>query len=164
MTDDEIHNICNKYNIKNYTVNSDGSIDVDGYVGLCDKGLKKLPLKFNYVSDYFDCGFNKLTSLEGSPKEVGGNFYCNNNKLTTLKSGPLKVGEGFHCSHNKLTTLVGSPREVGGDFNCSNNKLTSLEYAPLKVGNGFYCTNNIVNLNYNNYLKGVKRMNKLKEL
>lgn len=39
MTEQEIHNICKKLKIKNYTINSDGSIDVDGDVIL--SGLVK---------------------------------------------------------------------------------------------------------------------------
>jgi hypothetical protein len=27
----------------------------------------------------FNVGYNKLTSLEGAPKEVGGDFYCEGN-------------------------------------------------------------------------------------
>ena len=32
-----IEEICEKYNIRNYTINEDGSIDVDGYVNLSDR-------------------------------------------------------------------------------------------------------------------------------
>ena len=42
--------ICKRYRIKNYTVNSDGSIDVDGNVYLDNRKLTKLPLKFNKVN------------------------------------------------------------------------------------------------------------------
>ena len=34
-----IEEICKKYRIKNYTINDDGSIDVDGYVYLHGYGL-----------------------------------------------------------------------------------------------------------------------------
>ena len=44
-----IEEICKKYNIKNYTINPDGSIDVDGYVILSSKGIDKLPLNFKYI-------------------------------------------------------------------------------------------------------------------
>jgi hypothetical protein len=37
MTKKEIHNICKKYNIKNYSFNEDLSIDVDGNVNLYKK-------------------------------------------------------------------------------------------------------------------------------
>ncbi len=57
-----------KYNIKNYTINSDEYIDVDGNVDLRCKELEnKLPLKFNKVNSHFSCSCNKLTTLEGSP-------------------------------------------------------------------------------------------------
>ena len=34
---EDIDEICRKYNIINYTINSDGTIDVDGNVDLSDK-------------------------------------------------------------------------------------------------------------------------------
>ena len=103
---EDIESICKKYNITNYTINSDGSIDVDGNVNLSRKGLTKLPLKFGNVTGYFYCSDNQLTTLEGSPKEVGGGFYCNNNKLTSLKGGPAKLGGEFNCQLNQLPKLI----------------------------------------------------------
>jgi hypothetical protein len=138
----EIDDICEKYGIENYTINPDGTVDVDGDVYLYGKKLKKLPIKFGKVSGWFDCSYNKLATLEGAPKVVGGNFYCNRNQLTTLEGSPKEVGGGFDCSNNKLTSLDGSPKEVGGGFYCSLNQLTSLKGAPTEVGRDFYCTNN----------------------
>ncbi len=85
---EDIDEICRKYNIENYTINPDGSIDVNEDVDLYNKGLTKLPLKFNKVNGDFNCSYNKLTSLEGSPIEVNGSFYCNNNKLTSFEFSP----------------------------------------------------------------------------
>ncbi len=34
-------------------------------LNLYNKGLKKLPLKFNKINGDFDCDDNKLTSFEG---------------------------------------------------------------------------------------------------
>ena len=76
MTEKEIHDICKKYYIRNYKINPDGSIDVNGNVDLSYMGLTKIPLKFNKVNGWFDCSYNKLTSLEGCPKEVEWSFYC----------------------------------------------------------------------------------------
>ena len=45
-----------------YTINSDGSYDVIGNVYLHNKGLTKIPVKFNMVTGYFDCTYNNLTS------------------------------------------------------------------------------------------------------
>jgi len=139
---ESIEDICREYNIENYTINQDGSIDVDGDVNLSYKELTKLPLRFGKVGGGFNCSHNKLTSLEGSPKEVGGYFYCEYNQLTSLEGSPNKVGGDFSCHYNKLTNLEGSPNRVGGDFNCSNNQLTNLEGSPDVVGGDFYCSRN----------------------
>jgi hypothetical protein len=124
------------------THNPDGSIDYDGDVDLSDKDLEKLPFNFRKVTRHFNCSDNKLTSLEGAPKEVGGGFYCSINRLTSLNGAPKEVGMDFDCSFNKLTSLKGAPKEVGGYFNCSHNNLTSLEGSPEKVGGYFVCFNN----------------------
>ena len=108
-----INSICSEYDIKNYTINSDGTVDVDGGVNLRHKGLSKLPLKFGIVNGYFDCSYNQLTSLEGSPKEVHYNFFCVGNQLTTLEGGPSYVGRNFDCTGNLLTTLKGYLLKTG---------------------------------------------------
>ncbi len=58
VDEDEIHSLCKKYSIKNYTINGDGTIDVD----LDGKSLTKIPLNFNKVSGDFYCSINNLTS------------------------------------------------------------------------------------------------------
>jgi len=138
----EIDDICKKYGIRNYIINPDGSIDVDGDINLVNINLIKLPLKFNIVSGEFDCRGNKLTSLEGCPKEVGGDFSCYANQLTSLEGCPKEVGGYFDCANNQLTSLIGCPKEVGGYFSCTTNQLTSLEGGPSKVGGSFYCQRN----------------------
>ena len=107
--------ICKKYGINNYTINPDGSIDVNGDVDLSHKGLTELPLRFNRVSGYFDCGDNKLTTLKGSPKWVGRGFYCNRNQLTSLEFSPYYVGGYFSCSSNQLTNNL-CDTEIGTYF------------------------------------------------
>ena len=85
-----IREICKKYGIKNYTINDDMSIDVNGNVYIDCKELTSMPLRFNKVSGWFDCSSNNLTSLEGSPKEIHGeHFSCNHNKLTNLNHLPF---------------------------------------------------------------------------
>ena len=81
---EDIDAICKKYGITNYTISSDGSIDVDGDVNLIDINLDKLPLRFNRIGGNFYCNNNQLTSLEGAPKEVGGFFDCDKNPLPQL--------------------------------------------------------------------------------
>jgi hypothetical protein len=103
----EIHSLCEEYDIENYTINSDGTIDVDGGVDLGHKGLTKLPLKFNKVSGHFFCDDNQLTNLKGAPSSVGGIFDCSDNQLTTLKDAPKSVVAEFYCYNNKLISLKG---------------------------------------------------------
>ena len=132
----EIDKICRQYKIENYTINPDGSIDVDGDVTLNWKSLTKLPLKFNKVSGYFLCTYNKLTSLDGCPNYVGKSFFCQNNELTNLIGAPIKVGNTFNCSYNELTSLDGYPKEVGYIFNYSGNPIKpiiDLFYCNVKI-------------------------------
>jgi hypothetical protein len=140
VNEEEIHSICKEYDIKNYNINGDGTIDVGGDVDLDNKNLTKLPIRFNHVSGDFNCGHNQLTSLEGAPESVG-NFYCHNNKLTSLGGAPRIVNGNFSCSGNKITSLEGAPESVG-NFYCHNNKLTSLEGAPKSVSGNFWCDHN----------------------
>ena len=107
--------ICKKYKITNYTINSDGSIDVNGDVDLSEKGLTELPLVFNRVNGYFNCSYNKLTTLEGCPKWIGGWFSCHDNQLTSLEFSPDYVGGYFSCIWNKLTDNY-CESEIGGYF------------------------------------------------
>ena len=97
MTEQEILNICKEYNITNYSINPDGSIDVNGNVDLSYMELTEIPLKFNRVSGSFYCHNNKLTSLVSGPKEVGGSFHCESNKLTSLERSPIELGGSFYC-------------------------------------------------------------------
>ena len=71
---------------------------------LSDYGLTKLPeiLKNVDVERYFICSVNKLTTLENSPKTVGGSFYCGNNQLISLKGAPKTVGDNFFCGLNPV--------------------------------------------------------------
>ncbi len=78
---------------KNYTINPDHSIDVDGDVDISNKGLTKLPLKFGKVSGYFNCTNNKLTNLKGM-SSVGGNFDFSGNNITSLE-GMSSIGGWF---------------------------------------------------------------------
>ena len=115
--------ICRKYWIENYTINTDGSIDVNDYVDLENKKLTKLPLKFNKINGYFYCYYNKLTSLEGSPIEINGGFDCSNNKLTSFEFSPKIIRRDFYCDNNNIKSFEYFPRFVKGDFYCIFNPI-----------------------------------------
>ncbi len=105
MTEKEIHDICKIHNITNYTINPDGSIDVDGGVYLDRRNLDRIPIKFNKVSGSFDCSNNNITSLENAPNECF-RIFCNGNKLTSLEGCP-KVSSFISVHYNPLETLEG---------------------------------------------------------
>jgi hypothetical protein len=134
---EDIDSICKKYNIQNYVVNDDGTIDVDGSVNLSYSELTEIPLKFRKVSGYFSCRNNKLTSLSGAPREVGEYFNCHNNQLKSLVGSPREVGGYFNCSNNQLTSLERSPIRIGRGFDCQDNQLTSLEGIPQQFRGGY---------------------------
>lgn len=121
--DDYIKETCKKYNIINYIINDDKTIDVNGAVVLSGKNLYKIPLKFNRVNS----------------------FYCDNNNLTSLENSPIYV-MSFDCSHNNLSDLDGGPLS-SKTYVCSYNKITTLKYGPLEV-ESFYCDNNNIS-NFN---------------
>ncbi len=125
MEVNEIHDICKKYGIKYYTINLDGSIDVDRSVSLNNIGLVDIPLKFNNVLGFFDCSENNLTSLKGCPKYVGNWFDCSYNNLTSLVGGPNKVNKFYDCDQNNITSLEGCPSIVE-ILNITNNNLKTL--------------------------------------
>ena len=136
--------ICEKYNITNYTINPDGSIDVNGNVDLSFEKLTELPLTFNKVTGSFNCSGNKLTSLKGGPKWVGYYFSCYNNDLTSLEFSPDYVGDYFTCEYNDLTDNY-CESEIGGSF-----------YTTLKQDGMILTESNRVT-NYNEWRKLYKR-------
>ena len=122
----DIKKLCYKYNIENYTINQDGSIDVDSSVDLGDYKLLELPLKFGKVLGYFDCVMNQLTSLKNSPKHVVNSFYCSHNLLTTLKEGPGIVSGDYHCDNNLLKDVYGFPKYFNNDIIIYDNTVVEI--------------------------------------
>ena len=136
---ENIDEICKKYRIENYTINQDGSIDVDEDVNLHNLGLEKLPCKFNKVNGHFNCNFNNLKSFEGSPVEVNGNFSCHNNNLTSFEYAPRIIRGDFICTDNNIKTFEYFPSFVKY-LNCIGNPI-------WKIWNLFKDTSKIELLN-----------------
>jgi hypothetical protein len=142
--------ICKKYKITNYTINPDGSIDVDGNVDLSFKDLTELPLTFNRITGNFSCSCNNLTSLKGSPRWIGCHFTCSNNPLTSLEFSPDYVGGYFNCEYNNLTHNY-CDTEIGGRF-----------YTSLEQDGMIFDYNKVTN--YNEWRKLYKRKQILNDI
>ena len=63
----------------------------DEWIALREQG-------YTDVDGNFDCSRNKLTSLEGAPETVGGQFYCHDN--------PLEDDEIMTFYHLKYTIIA----------------------------------------------------------
>lgn len=131
--------ICKKYNIRNYIINKNNTIDVNGDVSLIGFRLSKLPLKFNNIYGSFDCSYNYLTSLKGCPKYVKGSFYCHNNYIYTLHYIPEKIDGDLSCTNNRLTKIEYSSN-INGNIYAYNNKLESIENYK-NIIEKIHCTN-----------------------
>ena len=90
---------CEEMGIENYTINSQGEIDVDMRVNLRNKNFEELPYKFGEINGYFDIGNNpNLTSLKNCPDFVKGSFSCSLCKcIKSLEGCPKRVGGDFYC-------------------------------------------------------------------
>jgi hypothetical protein len=134
----EIENICRQYRIREYTINDDGSIDVNGSVSLTNWRMDEFPLTFNKVTGSFRASNIGLKTLKGGPKWVGGSFDCGENQLTSLKGSPEFVGKNFNCDSNGiggLTSLEFGPTEVGGNYNFDGNDIYNFDFLEnVKVG------------------------------
>jgi len=138
----KIHSMCKKYNIFNYTINDDFSINVDGNVDLSNRGLTKIPLKFNHIDGCFYFTGNKSKSLKFVPKYVSGDFGYSYNYLTELEFCPEYVGGDFYCRSNNLTSLEGLPKSIYGDIICEYNKIWSFRGIPDNFRGYLYCSGN----------------------
>ena len=156
---DEVENNCLFYDIQNYSINDDLTIDVHAGVDLSGQNIVDVIfVKFNKVEGEFDVSGNYIKTLEGwFPKEVDEFIEVSNNNLTSLKGIPKICNGSFYCNENDLTSLEGCPEEIRGTFDMSDNKIESFEYC-AKIING-----NII-ASYNNIksLKGIPpQVNKL---
>lgn len=79
-----------------------------GSVHLTSHGLTDLPFKDVNVSGEFSVRFNRLVTLEGSPKTVRYHFKCCANAIKDLEGSPEKIGGDFYCLRSpNLKTLKG---------------------------------------------------------
>ena len=88
--------------------------------------LTELPdLSDVIVNGDFTIGFNKLTSLKGSPKEVKGYFGFAWNNISSFIYMPKHVFT-LTCNHNPIKNLNHIMLDMTGTFNC--DQFTDTEY------------------------------------
>ena len=107
MSEQEIHDICKKYNIKCYTINSDETVDVDGSVNLSFKNIHRLEIQFNKIMGNFSISGNPLITMKGLPKYIEGTLSCNLTSLETLEYFPEYVGGYSFLNYLDLKSLDG---------------------------------------------------------
>lgn len=141
---DDIIKFLNDNNIKDYVISEDLIVDVNGDVKLrCNElltNLRRIPIKFGYVSGEFDCSNNNLTTLENCPHTVK-KFDCSENSLINLKHCPLNITLNFYANNNKLSTLIDFPKSITNlstlDFSCNNiyniDDINHLEVSYLRL-------------------------------
>lgn len=119
------------HEIKNYTINDDETVDVDGNVILHSSPIAHLPIRFGKVTGEFNCcSCENLLSLSGAPRYVGFDFSCNYcPELLSLDGAPAVVRNNFMCeSCDSLTSLATNHEIIVGGHLIARNcaKMTSL--------------------------------------
>jgi hypothetical protein len=103
----------------------------------------RLVVTFKETVNNFDCRDLGLTTLEGTPRKVGGAFYCEWNPLTSLIGGPLVAVKSYNAQNCNLTSLEGMPEEIpDGDVWVDGNQLTDLKGGPKKVNGSYNASDN----------------------
>lgn len=87
-TKEQIKKWLDSLYIKNYTINDDLSVDVNGDVDIVNKNLYDIPIQFGYIDGNFFCQNNELKSLKGCPKYIEDDFQFYHNNLYDLKYFP----------------------------------------------------------------------------
>lgn len=126
----DIYALCLKHGIQNFSINSDGSIDVRGDVNLRAESLDWLPIKFNVVDGFFDVSNNKIYDFHNFPKEVKGDLLVMVNYFTSLEGFDTKVGGSIMFSNNRLQSVKGLPNEIHGSLDLSENSIVFLDGIP----------------------------------
>ena len=83
--------------------------------------------------DDLDISDQNLTSLEGCPKIIRGDFRCGNNSLQSLVGGPERVEGSYYCGRNLLQSLDGIASYIDGHLTFENNPIESIAGIHKKI-------------------------------
>lgn len=142
---ENIEEVLNKYDVKNYTINKDGSVNLTGDVSFFNKGIDKIPFEIKSTTGIIDFSYNNLTSLEGCPEVAHSIFFARNkikeidcvpmeSKLLSLSNNEienLNFPEGFNSGeivlrHNNIYDLKGMPSSFNGKIFLQYNPIATL--------------------------------------
>ena len=108
----QIRKWLDEHKIKNYVINSDLTIDVNGDLFI-EEDLPDF-INFNKVSADCTCWNSHVTTLRGAPKYVDGDFICRRTSIETLEYCPIEIGGTFEVVDNKkLKNIDNLPQKVG---------------------------------------------------
>ena len=82
---------CEEFNIKNYYINENYSINVYQNVVLDNFIGDELPIKFNKVIGYFSCNKSNIKSFKNFPNFIEENIYLQGNIIENFHGFPKTV-------------------------------------------------------------------------
>lgn len=125
-----IHELCGQNGIKNYSINSDGSVDVHGDVNLRGDDLEWLPIPFNIVHGSFDISNNRIYEFHNFPKEIKSDLLAMQNMFESFSGFETKVGGSIIFSNNRIRSVKGLPNEIYGALDLSENNIVFMDGIP----------------------------------
>lgn len=119
FSDDEYTSIPNKFGRVTGTFNISGT------------KIKSLENSPYWVGGDFDCSScESLKNLKGGPTQVCGDLLCDGTWLSSLEGSPRIIGGKMEVYDTEIKNFKGGPNEIGGDILAWSCKITSLEGLP----------------------------------
>ena len=139
----------NNFNILNYTINNDLTIDLKNDLYLRNCSIKEFPnyIQFNNVAGSVSLADIGLISLRGCPRKIGGFFSCGYNLITSFTGGPEEIlisstysrgnsGYGYAASNlKKLVSIEGLAKTINGNLWMIDNRNFFTEEEIRKISN-----------------------------
>ena len=146
----DIRFVLGQLSIRNYTINpSTYIVDVQENVEIRGDIGGKLPVRFGVINGNFNIRTSsRLTTLDGFPQHVTGNFSCNIGYMDnrTAVGGPVSVGghaeydEGNGwCSFEGFPQMIGSYLSVGIEY---MDSISSIHKHIKAIGHRLYLYGN----------------------
>lgn len=98
---------CEEFNIKNYYINDDYSINVYQNVVLDNFIGDELPIKFNKVIGYFSCNKSNIKSFKNFPNFIEYNIYFQGNIIENFQGFPKTVKGRIVLWNSTIKSLDG---------------------------------------------------------